>query len=130
MSEPRRRERIDRSHRLRATRDFERVKRGGRAYRGRCCMVLALETPGEPTKVGIVTSRRAVGGAVERNRARRRLREIVRRRWARMPETGWLLMLVAQRATRSAPHQDLASEVESLLFSAGILAPAPLGGVS
>lgn len=130
MSEPRRRERIDRSHRLRATRDFERVKRGGRAYRGQCCMVLALETPGEPTKVGIVTSRRAVGGAVMRNRARRRLREIVRRRWLRIPEQGWAVMLIAQRAVLEADHQDLASEVESLLFSAGILAPARLGDVS
>jgi ribonuclease P protein component len=127
MSEPRRRERIDRPHRLRANRDFQRVKLGGKAFRGHCCLVLALATPDEPTRVGIITSRRAVGGAVQRNRARRRLREIVRRRWLRIPEQGWAMVLIAQRAVLDAPHQDVADEVETLLGAAGILAPPALG---
>ncbi|MGH7731382.1 MAG: hypothetical protein ACRENJ_09045, partial [Candidatus Eiseniibacteriota bacterium] len=55
--------------------------------------------------------------------ARRRLREIVRRRWARLPQTGSLLMFVAYRTAPSVPHQDLASDVERVLTAAGVLAP-------
>ena len=60
---------------------------------------------------------------MQRNRARRRLREIVRRRWPRVPAAGHLLMFVARRSALAAPHQDLASEVERLLGAAGALAP-------
>jgi ribonuclease P protein component len=86
-------------------------------------MLLVHGCPGEPTRVGFVASRRAVGEAVERNRARRRLREIVRRRWPRVPRTGYLLMFIAFRTAPIAPHQDLASEVERMLSAAGALAP-------
>jgi len=70
-----------------------------------------------------------VGGAVQRNRARRRLREIVRRRFPRIPVTGYWIGLIAFRSALSAPHQDLASDVEGLLAACGALAPldqAPL----
>jgi len=46
----------------------------GRAIRGEHCLVVVLECPGEPRKVAFVASRKGVGGAVQRNRARRRLR--------------------------------------------------------
>lgn len=116
-------ERLDRRHRLTAGTDFAAVKAKGRAFRGDHCLVVALAVPGEPTRIGFVASRKGVGGAVERNRARRRLREIVRRRWSRVPDSGFLLMMVAFRSVVSAPHQDLASDVEHVLASAGALAP-------
>jgi ribonuclease P protein component len=68
-----------------------------------------------------------VGNAVQRNRARRRLREIVRRRWERVPHTGYLMMFVAYRSTLTALHQELASDVERVLASAGALAPLAAG---
>jgi ribonuclease P protein component len=120
-------ERVGREHRLRLARDFERVKSRGRAYRGRLCLVVVCGVPGEPTRVGFVASKRGVGNAVQRNRARRRLREIVRRRWERVPHTGFLMMFVASRGTLAAPHQDLASDVEHVLASAGALSPIEAG---
>lgn len=123
MSQPRS-ERLAPQHRMRSSDDFATVKRRGVAYRGRCCLLLALAAPGEVTRVGWIASKRGVGNAVQRNRARRRLREIVRRRWPRLPHHGFLLVFIASRASLSAPHQVLASEVESLLAHAGALAPA------
>jgi ribonuclease P protein component len=117
------RERLSPRHRLTASADYALLKAGGRPFRGAHCLLVALALPGEVTRVGFVASKRGVGGAVLRNRARRRLREIVRRRWPRMPEAGHLLMFVAYRSTLSAPHQDLASDVERLLAAAGALAP-------
>ena len=112
-------------HRLTRARDHSRVRGEGVAYRGRTCLLLALAAAGETTRVGFIASKRGVGGAVQRNRARRRLREIVRRRWTRVPQKGYLLVFIASRRTLDAPHQLLASDVETLLAHAGALAPLP-----
>jgi ribonuclease P protein component len=120
-------ERLHPRHRLTATGDFAALREEGTAFRGAHCLLVRLARPGEPTRVGFVASRRGVGGAVQRNRARRRLREIVRRRWARLPSTGSVLMFVAYRSTPTVAHQILASDVERVLTSAGVLAPiAPI----
>jgi ribonuclease P protein component len=123
-------ERLHARHRLTASSDYAALKAQGRAFRGAHCLLVVLPAPGESTRVGFVASKRGVGGAVQRNRARRRLREIVRRRWARVPQTGYLLMLVAYRSVPAVPHQDLASDVERVLAAAGALAPiaSPVGG--
>ncbi len=126
MSQPRL-ERIAPQHRMRAAGDFTAVRLQGTAHRGRCCLLLALPRPAEVTRVGLIASKRGVGGAVQRNRARRRLREILRRRWPRIPQFGFLLLFIASRAALTAPHQQLASEVEGLLARAGALAPAAAG---
>jgi ribonuclease P protein component len=96
------------------------------AYRGRTCLLLVLTAAGEISRVGFIASKRGVGGAVQRNRARRRLREIVRRRWARVPPLGYLLVFIASRRTLDAPHQLLATDVETLLAHAGALEPLPV----
>ena len=119
-------ERLLPANRLTRGRDFARVRDQGAAYRGRFCLLLVLPAAGEPSRVGFISSRRGVGGAVERNRARRRLREIVRRRWTRVPREGYLLVFIASRRTLDAPHQALATEVETLLAYAGALAPLPV----
>jgi ribonuclease P protein component len=122
-------ERLRPAHRLRSSRDFSIAKSESRALRGRYGLLLVLAKAGEPTLVGFIASRKGVGGAVQRNRARRRLREIVRRRWPRIPHFGYWLVFIASRGTLTASHQDLASEVERLLAEAGALAPAVVGTV-
>ena len=116
-------ERLPVERRLRTSEDHLAVRSGGRAHRGRCCVLVVLARPSEPTRVGFIASKRGVGNAVERNRARRRLREIVRRRWPRIPATGFWLEFVAAGPVLTAPHEALASEVEHLLASAGALLP-------
>lgn len=117
-------ERWDRERRLRTTREYSAVKAQSDALRGRFCLLLAHARAGEPTRVGFVASKKGVGGAVQRNRARRRLREIVRRRFPRLAPTGHWLVFIAYRSTLSAPYQDLASDVEALLERAGALGRA------
>src|SRR5262249_39784410 len=100
-------ERIPRECRLRSQAEFARLKSRGRRLRGEPCLVVAESCPDEPSKVAFVASKRSVGGSVQRNRARRRLREIVRRRWHAVPPSGVRLMFVAFRSTLTAPHLDL-----------------------
>lgn len=116
-------ERLPVECRLRTSEDHLAVRSGGRALRSRCCVLVVLAKPSEPTRVGFIASKRGVGNAVQRNRARRRLREIVRRRWPRVPATGFWLEFVALRPVLTTPHEELASEVERLLASAGALRP-------
>ena len=117
-------ERLAPAHRMTSGRDYSAARDGGRAHRGTHCLLISLPAAGEPTRVGFIASKKGVGGAVQRNRAKRWLREIVRRRWPRMPHQGFLLVFIASRATLRAQHQILASEVESLLAHAGALVPA------
>jgi ribonuclease P protein component len=116
-------ERLPADRRLRTSDEHAAIKAGGTAVRSRCCILVVLPRPGEATKVGFVASRRSVGGAVQRNRARRRLREIVRRRWPRIVSIGYWLEFIALRPVLTAPHEILATEVEHLLASAGALRP-------
>jgi ribonuclease P protein component len=108
---------------LRSSLEFAEVKAHGTGFRGRYCLLVALAKPAEATRVGYVISRRSVGNAVQRNRARRRLREILRLRWPRVPESGYWLVFIAFGSVLAAPHQDLANDVERVLAAAGALSP-------
>jgi ribonuclease P protein component len=121
------RERIPAQNRLRLARDFDRLRAGGRVVRGAHCLAVTLACPGEPSKVAFVASRKGVGGAVQRNRARRRLREIVRRRWPAMRHEDQWLMFVAHRSALRASHEELAGDVERVLVQAGAM-PRPAEG--
>ena len=59
-----------------------------------------------PARVGITVSRK-VGSAVERNRVRRRLREMVRKAGADVMKSGHDYVLVARRAARSVAETGL-----------------------
>jgi len=61
--------------------DFERVyKKGRRHFAAHMTVFYLLREQGEGLRIGF-TIGRALGGAVERNRMKRRLRESVRLRW-------------------------------------------------
>jgi len=76
---------------------------------GRFLRLSAARDPGgSGTRFGLVTSRR-VGGAVIRNRVRRRLREICRLH-RRMLAPGWLVVVVAKSAAAEASFAELREE--------------------
>jgi ribonuclease P protein component len=115
-------ERIRRDQRLRVSADFARLKAEGRPFRGPLCVLVTLAVPGERTRVAFIASRRSVGGAVQRNRARRRMREVVRRRWPRVNREGLLILFVASRRVLTAPAPELSAEIERLLLASGAMA--------
>jgi ribonuclease P protein component len=107
--------------RMRRPEDFRRVLRTGRRAGGSVLaghLLLVAGTPeavrsGDPAKVGFIVSR-AVGSAVVRNRVKRRLRELMRRRLASLPG-GCLLVLRAHPAAAGARQADLAADLDLVI---------------
>jgi ribonuclease P protein component len=106
--------------RLKLSAEFERVRKGGRAVRGGVLMLSVLPVEGEKRfRAGLITSRR-VGGAVARNRVRRRLREIVRRNQHGLKSGIWFVV-IARRSAAQVRSAELEAEWLRLARRAGIL---------
>jgi ribonuclease P protein component len=98
--------------RLRRGEDIARVRSEGVARNDKLFSLRALPST-EPTVRVAVASSRAVGGAVQRNRARRRVREAVRTALRdRTVQAGADLMLIARPAALTAPSAELRAAVE------------------
>jgi len=106
--------------RLKLSREFERVRKEGHAVRGGLLVLGVLHVEGEKRfRVGLITSRR-VGGAVARNRVRRRLREIVRRNQQALKGGMWFVV-IARRSAAETDSAALEAEWLRLAQRAGIL---------
>jgi ribonuclease P protein component len=73
----------------------------------------------ETTRFGLATGRR-LGGAVVRNRVRRRLREALRV-MAPSFQPGWDVLIIARPALVGADHDALVGAVRRLLERGGVL---------
>jgi ribonuclease P protein component len=73
----------------------------------------------EHSRVGFVVSKR-LGGAVQRNRIKRQMREVVRLQSAAL-KPGFDLVFIARQPIREAPYAEMAQTIKYLLKSAGLL---------
>ena len=114
---------MQRKFRLTRSTDFKRVRRTGKSYAHPfvVLVVQASETP--RARVG-VTAGRSVGGAVQRNRAKRLLREAMR---PLLPQLipGWDLIQIARPALVRSTVQEIRQTLMDLLQRARILSPVP-----
>ena len=93
--------RFPKSARLFRASEFQRMRGEGAAIHGKFMLLSVLPRAGNGSaRIGIITSRR-VGGAVERNRVRRRLREIVRAELAHLLPGAWLVIVARHRAVEA-----------------------------
>jgi ribonuclease P protein component len=114
--------RFSKASRLTRPLEFQRVRTDGEVARGQLMSLGVLrEKPGGKMRAGFVTSRR-VGNAVERNRVRRRLREIVRRHQSQIIAGVWIVSIARPGAAR-ATYGALEHEWLRLARRTSILAP-------
>ncbi len=70
--------RLPKNARLRKPGEFRRVYAEGKRFEGRLMTVFIMPAEGEFQRLGITASKKAIGNAVQRNRAKRLLRETFR----------------------------------------------------
>lgn len=111
----------------RLTRRGEFLRAAGRGRKiARPGLVLqALSGTGGPLRLGFTATKR-IGGAVIRNRAKRRLREAARLTLSVSPPEGWDLVLVAREATPTRPFGALLGDLRGALRQAGVPLPGTM----
>lgn len=95
--------------------EFLFVRQGARASRGAVLIEARRRAEDGPFRVGFTTSKK-VGGAVQRNRARRRLREAARQLLPELGLAGVDYVLVARQQTPEAAWVGLLDDVRNALI--------------
>lgn len=99
---------------LRRRADFEAIGRHGTARSTPLLVLRSLRTERAETRIGLSTPR-SLGGAVQRNRVRRRLRAALRERMGNMIGPGWDLLVIARPRAAEATHAELVAAIDTLL---------------
>jgi ribonuclease P protein component len=127
LQEPRRafgvRPTLHAKQRLRHTAQFQEAYAQDRRWHGRYMVLFLYANPAASLRLGVVASKR-VGNAVERARAKRRLREAFRQHRAGFADSGHDVILVARRPILAAPWAEVVAELLKLAAQAGLRPPA------
>ena len=105
--------------RLAMASEFQQVRDHGVSSHGRYIVLSVLKTQEAGVRFGLITSRR-IGNAVQRNKVRRRLRELARHTCPRLKPGHWIV-LIARKAAVEAEFRVLEQEWLSLAGRASIL---------
>jgi ribonuclease P protein component len=114
-------QRLRKAERLTAPAEFTRCYRHGERLRTSYFTVYAYRREQHATRLGLAVGK-PVGGAVVRNRVKRRLRELFRRHKASVP-LGYDLFVRALPASAAAPYAELETawcKAIAALWEAGV----------
>jgi ribonuclease P protein component len=112
---------VQRKFRLTRSEDFKRVRRSGKSYAHPLVVLIVQKNEQEITRVGVGAGR-AAGNAVQRNRAKRLLREAMRTYLPSLA-SGLDVILVARAGLASAALADTRSALLNLLQRAKLILP-------
>lgn len=86
----------------------------GRPIFGPYMTLRIRETAHAPTKVAFITSTKVMKLAVDRNRAKRRMREVIRSLWNELPPH-FSLLFILKPETKDVAYEKLVEEVRRLV---------------
>jgi len=103
---------VNRKFRLTNSLDFKRVRRSGKSFAHPLVVLVVLPSPDNPIQIGIIAGR-SVGKAVQRNRAKRMLREALRPLLHQL-EPGWKVILISRRPILMAELAEIQDTLNQL----------------
>ena len=114
---------VVRSTRLKKRHDFVKISQQGQRFFGTGFVLQVVDRgannpQGDVVRVGFTTSRK-IGGAVQRNRARRRLRELARLTLPLVALAGHDYVFVGTKAAIDCPFAKMQQELTHLLSKQG-----------
>ncbi|HMN29325.1 MAG TPA: ribonuclease P protein component [Caldilineaceae bacterium] len=110
-------------YRVRDNERFQIVRKQGEAYHSELLVLCALANGLAYSRFGFSVSSR-IGGAVVRNRIKRRLREAIRLRMDQI-KPGWDVVLIARHPIRRANYHQMDAACARLLRRAHLLRDEP-----
>jgi ribonuclease P protein component len=110
---------VNRKFRLIRSTDFKRVRRLGQSYAHPLIVLIRHPNDMEISRIGIIAGR-SIGNAVRRNRAKRRIREVIRSILS-IILPGWDIILLARKPIIDASFKEISSAVFTLLERADLL---------
>ncbi len=106
---------------LKSTSDFQRVRRAGRSWSHPLVVLIACRNEHSETRCGI-TAGKSVGGAVARNRAKRRLRNAIRLQEKEVGlVAGWDVVLITRPPLVKAKWRDVKNALLDLMQKAKLM---------
>lgn len=110
---------VKRKFRLSKATDFERVRREGKSFAHPLIVCIVKQNNLDHSRFAVAAGR-SIGHAVQRNRAKRRLRAAIRTLVPQL-EPGWDAVILARRPLSQALFQDLQEALQSCFQRARIL---------
>ena len=110
---------MDRSYSLKRHKEFRYTYRTGRSQSGHLLTVVYAKSRTETIRIGFSVSKR-VGNAVQRNRAKRRMRACISPMIGNL-KGGCNIILIARPEVLDAPFTELKRQTEALLKRCGVL---------
>lgn len=96
--------------------EFLRIQRSGLRQRTAHFVIYLAKLPGSPGPRMGVTVSRAMGGAVVRNRLKRRLREGFRRCLKPLLDSGYAMVVIAREGAAELPTAAIVDEISPALL--------------
>jgi ribonuclease P protein component len=105
---------LPKENRLKKEKEFEAVFKGGRTIKGKSVFLRYLINGTDKTKVGFVVSKKVSKLAVVRNKAKRRMRDIVRLKKDGLKE-GLSIVIISLPSITKLKYKEIKEDLENLL---------------